>query len=79
MQIRYVANGMIRRVREGIARTLIRRGLAREVPQPQPEPVAPAVDLTYETRELRAEDEISPRTGKPKRRYRRRDLGADES
>ena len=77
MQLRYAANGMIRRVREGIARVLIRRGLAREVPQPQPEP--PAADLTYETRELRAEDEISPRTGKPKRRYRRRDLGADES
>lgn len=70
MLIEYVANRSRRKVSDGIGRVLIRRGLARGV---------------YETRELVAEPlpstpevEISPVTGKPKRKYKRRDMQADQ-
>ena len=65
MLIEYVANGQQRQVRRSVANHLIDRGLAR-----------PA----YETREIKPETEdveISARTGKPKRKYRRRDLQAE--
>jgi hypothetical protein len=70
MQIEYVANGSKREVSERIGKALIARKIARPV---------------YQTRELRAESldvsdpaEISARTGKPKRRYKRRDMKAQE-
>lgn len=64
MLIEYKANGMKRDVPEGIAKTLIARKLAKAV---------------YLTRDMAAEEvEISERTGKPKRRYRRRDMTAED-
>ena len=67
MRIEYVANKSQRTVPDEIGKVLIARKLARRV---------------YETREVKAEEpapevEISPRTGKPKRRYKRRDLTAE--
>lgn len=65
MLIEYVANGQQKQVRRSVASHLIDRGLARPV---------------YETREIKpATDdvEISARTGKPKRKYQRRDLQAE--
>ena len=67
MRIEYVANKSQRTVPDDIGNTLIARKLARRV---------------YETREVKAEEsapevEISERTGKPKRRYKRRDLTAE--
>lgn len=43
-----------------------------EVPEPLAEP------QTYETRDMVPEADISPRTGRPRRAYTRRDLKADE-
>lgn len=67
MRIEYVANGMRRDVRDSVGETLIARRIARAV---------------YETRQMQPEAaeeaEISPRTGKPKRQYRRRDMKADD-
>lgn len=65
MLIEYVANGMKREVRDSVAEALIARKLAHRV---------------VETREMKAEDapEISERTGKPKRRYKRRDMKAED-
>lgn len=68
MQIEYVANGMKRTVRDSVGAALIARKIAR-----------PA----YETRQITPEpaieaDEISPRTGKPKRVYKRRDMQAED-
>lgn len=64
MLIEYVANGMKREVRDSVGEQLIKRKLARAV---------------METRAIKAEDtpEISERTGKPKRRYKRRDMKAE--
>lgn len=65
MLIEYVANGQQKQVRRSVANHLIDRGLARPV---------------CETREIKPETEdveISARTGKPKRKYRRRDLQAE--
>lgn len=67
MLIEYVANGMQRDVRDSVGETLIARRIARAV---------------YETRQMQPEQaekvEISTRTGKPKRQYRRRDMKADD-
>lgn len=68
MQIEYVANGMKRNVRDSVGEALIARKLARPI---------------YETRQIVPEpaieaDEISPRTGKPKRQYKRRDMVPEE-
>jgi hypothetical protein len=67
MRIEYVASKSQRTVSDEIGNTLIARKLARRV---------------YETREVKAEEpapevEISERTGKPKRQYKRRDLTAE--
>ena len=67
MQIEYVANGSKREVSDAIGKVLIARKIARRV---------------YQTRqvtpEVTPEVEVSPRTGKPKRQYKRRDMVAAE-
>ncbi|HEY8355269.1 MAG TPA: hypothetical protein VIK69_09680 [Methylophilaceae bacterium] len=67
MRIQYRANGMQREVRDSVGEVLIARNLATRV---------------YRTRQLVADEpeevEISPRTGKPKRKYKRRDLAAED-
>lgn len=64
MRIEYVANNSRRTVSDEIGRTLIARKLARPV---------------YETRAIEPEAaDISPRTGKPKRKYKRRDMAAED-
>lgn len=77
MQIEYVATRSKRTVPDHIGQALIARKLARRV---------------YQTRQMKAEQdsdvveslstaddiEISPRTGKPKRQYKRRDLTAED-
>lgn len=67
MRIEYVASKSQRTVSDEIGKTLIARKLARRV---------------YETRQVKSEEsapevEISERTGKPKRQYKRRDLTAE--
>lgn len=67
MQIEYVANRSRRNVRDSIGEALIARKIARPV---------------YQTRQLTPEpaddaEDISPRTGKPKRKYKRRDMKAE--
>lgn len=65
MQIEYIVTRTRREVPDSIGEALVARKLARPV---------------YQTRELKSEDvEISPRTGKPKRKYKRRDLQAEDS
>lgn len=67
MQIQYVSNGMKRNVRESVGNALIARRIAR-----------PVVDIKAMEPELEMVDvEISPRTGKPKRKYKRRDMVAE--
>lgn len=71
MLIEYVTNRSRRNVSEAVGRALILRKIARGV---------------YDTREMKPEAlpiqaeavEISPVTGKPKRKYRRRDMQAAE-
>lgn len=72
MLIEYVMTKHRRQVSDSIGRRLVKSRIAREV---------------YETRALEpegapqsseAEVEISQRTGKPKRTYRRRDLRAED-
>lgn len=66
MRIEYRANGQQRDVRDSVGEALIARKIARPV---------------YQTRQVVADEpeevEISPRTGKPKRRYKRRDMTAE--
>lgn len=64
MQIEYVVTRSKRTVPDAIGEALIYRGIARRV----------------ETRQIKAEEdvEISPRTGKPKRRYKRRDMRVED-
>ena len=68
MRIEYKANKSQREVPDGIAKVLISRHLATRV---------------YQTRQIVAEEpevtvEISTRTGKPKRQYKRRDMAVEE-
>lgn len=65
MRIEYKANKSQREVPDGIAKVLIDRNLATRV---------------YQMRAVVAEEpeEISPRTGKPKRQYKRRDMAAED-
>lgn len=66
MRIQYKANGQISEVRDSVGKALIARGLAK---------------AAYQTRQVKPDEperEISPRTGKPKRRYRRRDMTAED-
>lgn len=62
MLIQYVANGSKREVSDEIGKVLIDRRIARAV---------------YQTRQL-TPDPVVEVTEKPKRRYRRRDLTAEE-
>lgn len=64
MRIEYLASKSQREVSDSIGKTLIARKLARPV---------------YQTRAIEPEPEveISERTGKPKRRYKRRDMTAE--
>lgn len=67
MQIQYLTTKSVREVSEVAGAALIARKIAR----------------AYETRQLTPEpaievDEISPRTGKPKRVYKRRDMQAED-
>jgi hypothetical protein len=65
MLIEYVVTKSRREVRDSTGRALIKRKIAR---------------LAYPTEELKPEGsvEISGRTGKPKRQYKRRDLRPKE-
>lgn len=65
MQIEYLTTKSRREVSEAAGRALIKHKIARAVETPH-------VELTAEP------DEISPRTGRPKRQYRRRDLRAED-
>lgn len=65
MRIKYRANGSEREVDDGVGKILIDRKIATRV---------------HKTRAVVAEEpvEISERTGKPKRQYKRRDMQASE-
>lgn len=82
MEIQYRTTGHKRRVADSIGTLLVARRIAREVHAPS---------QVYATRQIAAEDpaeeltidgptadEISPRTGKPKRKYKRRDMTAED-
>lgn len=64
-EIEYVKNGRVADIDEPFATILVKAGAARFI-----------------DRQLKAEAEesaeISPRTGKPKRQYRRRDMKAED-
>lgn len=87
MRIEYVANGMKREVRDSVGAALIARRIARPVYQTRqitPEPVAQiaaeinaAINASEESALIDG-NEISPRTGKPKRVYKRRDMQAED-
>lgn len=70
MQIMYRTTGHTRNVEESIGRRLVASR------------IADAVKPKVVTRVLKADEdeevEISPRTGKPKRKYKRRDLRAED-
>jgi hypothetical protein len=81
MLIEYVASKSRREVSESIGATLIARRIARPVYQV----AALSADDAHEIESVRYGDaevagavEISPRTGKPKRKYKRRDLSAED-
>lgn len=72
MRIEYRSNGMQREVRDSVGDALISRNLATRVYQAK-------VIVADTPEQVSAEDpvEISERTGKPKRRYKRRDMTAE--
>ena len=74
MRIQYRANGMQREVRDSVGEVLIARNLATRVYQTR----NLAAKAEPETVEAEEPVEISPRTGKPKRKYKRRDLAAED-
>lgn len=64
-----IRNGRLVRLDERVAKVLEARGKIR-LPTNKTGPVP-----VYETRSIEADEpDISPRTGQPKRQYRRRDL-----
>lgn len=71
MQIQYVANGSRRTVRDSVGQTLVGRGIAREVVDGEAAAPAPKVK---KPRAKKSPSGISPRTGKPTREYKRRDM-----
>jgi hypothetical protein len=75
MLIMYKATGHSRDVPDHIGSTLVQRGIATDV-TPVVKPKA------YRTRQLLPEAEappaVSERTGKPKRKYKRRDMRAED-
>ena len=78
MQIQYVANGSRRTVRDSVGRELVVRGIAREMRSDEPsqdEQTQPTtVQGTAKPAKAPKDPNISPRTGKPKREYKRRDM-----
>jgi hypothetical protein len=82
MLIQYRATGHKRDVPAMIGDRLCRRRIADEVETAPSEPET-KVAMTYVTRDVVAEapqasQDVSPRTGLPKRTYRRRDMTAEE-
>lgn len=82
MQIQYVANGSRRTVRDSVGRELVGRGIAREMRSEEPseaeqEP-AQAVQSAGKPAKPPTDQNISPRTGKPKREYKRRDMRPED-
>lgn len=78
MHIQYVANGSRRTVRDSVGRELVGRGIARElrsdVPSQESSTPAPKVQTAAKPAKSPKDPNISPRTGKPKREYKRRDM-----
>ena len=78
MQIQYVANGSRRTVRDSVGRELVVRGIAREMrsdePSQEEQTQATTVQSTAKPANAQKDPNISPRTGKPKREYKRRDM-----
>ena len=73
MKIKYRANGSVREVRDSIGKSLIANGIAVAV--------GAKTEQTYQTREMTAQTPapaISPRTGKPRRKYKTRAMQAEE-
>ena len=78
MHIQYVANGSRRTVRDSVGRELVGRGIAREMrsedlSQDEQTQVT-SVQSTAKPEKAPKDPNISPRTGKPKREYKRRDM-----
>lgn len=69
MLIQYRTTGHRREVADSIGRRLVGSRIA------DPAHTEPEAASSYQTADLQAEG-ISPRTGKPKRKYKRRDLRA---
>lgn len=68
MLIEYRANKMRREVRDSIAKQLIARRIATAVVETRQ--MTADIPRSVDDRDI----EISPRTGKPKRQYKRRDM-----
>ena len=79
MRIEYLASKSQRTVPDEIGETLIARKLARRVYETRELAAGehPMVDAGERGAESIDGPEISPRTGKPKRQYKRRDLTAE--
>lgn len=73
MRIQYRANGMQREVRDSVGEALVSRNIATRVYRTR----NLAAKAEPETVEAEERVEISPRTGKPKRKYNRRDMSAE--
>ncbi len=78
MHIQYVANGSRRTVRDSVGRELVGRGIAREMRSEDPpqdeQTQVPSVQSAAKPLKAPKDSNISPRTGKPKREYKRRDM-----
>ena len=74
MLIQYRANGMQREVRDSVGEALVSRNIATRVYRTR----HLAAKAEPETVEADEPVEISPRTGKPKRKYKRRDMSAED-
>ena len=78
MHIQYVANGSRRTVRDSVGRELVGRGIAREMrsddPSQDEQTQATTVQSAAKPAKAPNDPNISPRTGKPKREYKRRDM-----
>lgn len=81
MQIEYVTTRSQRGVADGIGARLVKAGIAREVAVAAPiRGMQVAAVVIDEAQPMSADDdgEVSPRTGKPKRKYKRRDMSAED-
>ena len=82
MQIQYVANGSRRTVRDSVGRELVDRGIAREMRSEEPSQAeqtpASVVQMAGKPAKAPRDPNISPRTGKPKREYKRRDMRPED-